>query len=69
MDRTLKTLNQLISMKVFDLKNHVIITKEMLISIFKDYTISFVGCVFEISEDLNDLKIYNNPTNTNIIKV
>jgi len=46
-----------------------VIEKEMLINIFKDYTISFVGCVFETSEDLNDLKICNNRTYTKIIKV
>jgi len=41
----------------------------MLISIFKDYTMSFVGYVFETSEDLNDLKICNNRAYTKIIKV
>jgi hypothetical protein len=41
----------------------------MLVSIFKDYTTSFVGCVFETSKDLNDLKICNNSTHTKIIKV
>jgi len=42
---------------------------KQFVIISKFYTVSFVACVFETSDDLNDLKICNNRSYTKIIKI